>query len=41
MMESFCGYTKRLTIFTMKTPSQMFDWVQSSGNIEIFKGKLK
>ena len=27
-MELFCEYTKRLTIFTIKAPSQMFDWVR-------------
>ena len=26
-MEFFCKYNQRLTIFTIKNPSQMFDWV--------------
>ena len=27
MMEVFCEYVQRRTIFAIKAPSQMFDWV--------------
>ena len=35
MMELSCEYTYRFTIFAIKTPSQIFDWV--IGPPKIFK----